>query len=117
MSRCAFTEEDSKVHNSKAKDLIDPEHDPPETRRTCRLKIPPNGKGLKTNHQLVLIVRDGQEDAVIHRDGMRKQGRSLRPGHGHMRGLAAECGTRRTPVRPGTVTGLERNAGGLRCAV
>src|ERR1700745_1680825 len=111
MSRCASTEESRQL---KQKALNESHHPyEPAARRNHSTGMEDSvDKVLQTNHKLVLIVADGQEDAVIHGHRTRKERGSFRAGHGHMLPPGAERGTRRIRIRPGAVAGLERNAPG-----
>jgi len=66
---------------------------------------------------LMLLVRDGQEDAIVHGDRMREESGGVSARDGDSRRITAESGTRGFCRGSNPVARLERNAGGLWSAI
>src|SRR6266568_2341923 len=66
---------------------------------------------------LMLLFRDGQEDAIIDGNRACKEGSGVSSGDGDVTGIAAESRSRRLGGGGCPVARLERNPSGLRSAI
>ena len=65
----------------------------------------------------MLLVRDGQKDAIVDRYRALEERRCIATGDGDVIGVAAQRGSRGFRATASTITGLERDARRLRRAV
>src|SRR4029077_13394319 len=75
---------------------------------------PRGGPGKITATGLMLLVRDGQKDAIVDRYRALEERRRIATGDGDVIGVAAQRGSRGFRATASTITGLERDARRLR---
>ena len=78
---------------------------------------PRGGLGKITTTGLMLLVRDGQKDAIVDRYRAFEERRPMATGDGDVIGVAAQRGSRGFRATASIITRLERDARRLRRAV